>query len=79
MNKIKKFVNKDAIKKTTVYYALVQSSITYCMNVYGSANKTTLTPLFLKEKKAIRIIAKANYRDHSGSFLQIWKYYSWKN
>jgi hypothetical protein len=76
MNKIKNFVNKDALKKL---YALVISSITYCMNVYGSANKTTLTPLFLKQKKAIRIIAKANYRDHSGSFLQIWKYYSWKN
>ncbi len=64
MNRIKNFVNKDALKK--LYYALVHSSITYCMNVYGSANKTTLTPLFLKQKKAIRIIAKANYRDHTG-------------
>ena len=64
MNRIKNFVNKDALKK--LYYALVHSSITYCINIYGSANKTTLTPLFLKQKKAIRIVAKANYRDHTG-------------
>jgi hypothetical protein len=39
--------------------------MTYSINVYGSANKTTLQPLVLKQKKAIRIIAEANYRDHT--------------
>jgi hypothetical protein len=63
INKIKKFVNLDALKK--MYYVLVHSSISYCINVYGSANKTTLAPLFLQQKKAIRIISRAKYRDHT--------------
>jgi hypothetical protein len=63
LNKVKNFVNVEALIK--LYYALVHSSITYCINVYGSANKTTLTPLFLKQKKAIRIVTRANYRDHT--------------
>jgi hypothetical protein len=33
--------------------------------VYGSANKTTLAPLFLMQKKAVRIISRAKYRDHT--------------
>jgi hypothetical protein len=63
LNKVKNFVSVEALIK--LYYALVHSSISYCINVYGSANKTTLTPLFLKQKKAIRIVSRANYRDHS--------------
>jgi hypothetical protein len=63
LNKIKNFVNPAALKK--LYYALVHSSISYCLNVYGSANKTKLAPLFLKQKKAIRIISRAKYRDHT--------------
>jgi len=63
LNKVKNFISKDALKK--LYFALIHSSMTYCINVYGSANKTTLQPLILKQKKAIRIIAGANYRDHT--------------
>jgi hypothetical protein len=63
LNKIKNFVNLEALKK--LYYALVHSSIAYCINVYGSANKTTLAPLFLKPKKAVRIISRAKYRNHT--------------
>ncbi len=63
-NKIKFFVNLDALKK--LYYALVHLSISYCINVYGSANKTTLAPLcFLQQKKSIRIISRAKYSDHT--------------
>jgi hypothetical protein len=63
LNKVKNFISKESLKK--LYFALVHSSMTYCINVYGSANKTTLQPLVLKQKKAIRIIAGANYRDHT--------------
>ncbi len=63
LNKVKNFVSAEALTK--LYFALEHSSITYCINVYGSANKTTLTPLILKQKKAIRIISRANYRDHT--------------
>ncbi len=62
-------VSPGALNK--LYFALVQFSITYCINVYGSANKTMLKPLILKQKKAIRIISRANFRDHSRLGLAI--------
>jgi hypothetical protein len=54
-------------------FALVHCSITYCINIYGAANKTTLTPLVLKQKKTIRIISRANYRDHRRSLFAFHK------
>jgi hypothetical protein len=45
LNKKKNFVSTDALKK--LYFALVHSSLTYCINVYGLANKTILQPLIL--------------------------------
>jgi hypothetical protein len=38
LNKFKNFVSADALTK--LYFALVNSSITYCFKIYGSANKT---------------------------------------
>ena len=49
-----------------LYFAMIHSSIVYCINVYGSANKTTLNPLILKQKQAIRTITNSGYRDHTG-------------
>ena len=39
--------------------------MTHSMPCAGSANKTTLAPLVVQQKKAIRIISKAKYRDHT--------------
>jgi hypothetical protein len=64
LNRIKNFVNVKALK--TLYLAMVQSNISYCINVYGCANNSTLKPLVLKQKQAIRIISHAGYYDHTG-------------
>ena len=37
----------------------------YCINVYGCANSSTLKPLIIKQKQAIRTISNAGYRDHT--------------
>ena len=44
---------------------MIHSCLVYCINVYGSANKTNMAPLIIKQKKAIRIITNAGYRDHT--------------
>jgi hypothetical protein len=44
---------------------MVHSNITYCINVYGCANNSTLKPLVIKQKQAIRIISHAGYDDHT--------------
>jgi len=70
INRIKNFVDCDSLKK--LYFAMIHSSIVYCINVYGCANKTTLAPLIIKQKQAIRTISKSNYRDHTAPrFVQL--------
>ncbi len=63
MNRIKNFVNPASMKM--LYFAMVQSHLVYCINIYGCANKTTLNRLFLKQKEAIRIMSNVGYRDHT--------------
>jgi hypothetical protein len=69
LNRVKNFVSQAALKK--LYFALVHSSLTYCLNIYGAANKTTLQPLVLQQKKAIRIISRVNFRDHTGPLFAL--------
>jgi hypothetical protein len=68
INRIKNFVDLDSLKK--LYFAMVHSHIAYCINVYGSANQTNLEKLVLKQKQAIRIICRANYRDHTAPLFR---------
>lgn len=49
---------------------MVHSNLVYCINVYGCANKTSMAPLFLKQKQAVRIVAKAGYRDHTAPIFE---------
>ncbi len=61
--KSKNFVNKNALK--LLYYAMVHSHLSYCINIYSCANTTNLQKLPVKQKQAIRIICNAGYRDHT--------------
>jgi hypothetical protein len=40
----------------------------YC--IYSCANSTTLNKLKIMQKKAIRIVCNANYRDHTGPLFK---------
>jgi hypothetical protein len=68
LNRIKNFVTPAAMKM--LYFAMVHSHIVYCLNVFSCANVTTLKPLKLKQKEAIRIICNAGYRDHTGPLFK---------
>jgi hypothetical protein len=54
----------------TLYYALVHSHLNYCCTIYGSATRTRLQKLFLKQKQAIRIISNANYRANTSPLFR---------
>jgi hypothetical protein len=72
INRAKNFLPKSAL--LSLYYALVHSHLTYCISIYGCANKTSLNKIFLKQKKAVRLITNANFRAHTAeifSFLKI--------
>jgi hypothetical protein len=63
INRSKNFLPKEAL--LTLYYSLINSHLTYCSSIYGCANKTTLKKLIQKQKQAVRIIDKSNYRAHT--------------
>ena len=56
-----------------LYYSLVHSHLLYCAIIYGSANKTTIKKLFLKQKQCIRTISKSNYRANTAPLFKILK------
>ena len=62
--KIRKFITKTAM--LGIYYALVHSRLLYCQEIWGTACQTTMLPLVTIQKKAIRLIVNAGYRDHTG-------------
>ncbi len=63
INKIKHNLTKDAL--LILYYSLLYPYLHYCNVTWGSAQKTILHPLTLMQKKVVRIVNKANYRDHT--------------
>jgi hypothetical protein len=68
LNRVKNFVTPKAMKM--LYFAMVHSHIVYCLNVYSCANLTTLNPLKIKQKEAIRIVCNGGYRDHTGPLFK---------
>jgi len=63
INRVKHFIDVDSLKK--LYFAMIQSKLAYCINVYGCASNVALSKLFLKQKQAVRTILNANYRAHT--------------
>ena len=47
----------------TVYYTLIQSVITYGINLWGASNETNVQQIFRLQKKAVRYINNLGYRD----------------
>ena len=53
-----------------LYNSLVIPYLTYCTEVWGNTYKTHLKPLFLKQKKAIRIVNIAKYLEYSDALFK---------
>ena len=64
----------------SVYYFLIYSHLTYCINAWGSASSCSLKPLQigLLQKHFIRLIASSEYRARSSPLFSNYKFYSWK-
>ena len=63
INRSKNFLPRESL--LTLYFTLVHSHLSYCASIYGCASKTILNKLILKQKQAVRIIDKSNYRAHT--------------
>ena len=57
--KIKDFINNNSLY--TLYCSLILPYLNYCVEVWGNTYKTIIKPIVTIQKKAIRIINKADY------------------
>ena len=48
-----------------IYMSLIHSYLNYCNLIWGSVENTILNPLFILQKKAIRIVDKAYFLEHT--------------
>ena len=53
-----------------IYMSLIYSYISYCNVVWGSAYECHLKPLIVLQKKAVRLITNANFRDESAPIFK---------
>ena len=49
----------------TIYMSLIQPYLNYCNVIWGAADKTTIQPVLVLQKKAIRIINRVHYLEHT--------------
>jgi hypothetical protein len=68
LNRVKNFLDQESMRK--LYFAMVHSNLAYGINVYGSANKTNLGKLIVKQKQAIRTVCNVNYRNHTAPLFK---------
>ena len=56
-------LNRETLK--TLYFALIHSHLNYCLGIWSSGLASTLKPLFMLQKKIVRIICNKNYNAHT--------------
>ena len=62
MKKSKNFI-PTAMKKM-IFSSLIQSSLGYCISIYGGASKSVIEPLVKIQKRAIRLVNESHYSKH---------------
>ena len=68
ITKSRKVLNSKALK--TLYYSLVYPYFSYCNHIWGGAVAKTLRKLVLLQKRAVRTICSAKYRDHTEPLME---------
>ena len=63
INRLKYVLNKETLK--VLYHTLVMPYLNYCILIWGGACSTTLNPLTVLQKRAVRLIAHAEFRAHT--------------
>ena len=50
--------------KKMIFSSLIQSSLGYCISIYGGASKSVIEPLVKIQKRAIRLVNESHYSKH---------------
>ena len=71
LSKLRYFTNIHILKK--LYYALIQPFLVYGIIVWGNTYETTLNPLLILQKRALRIITFSKSDEHSSPIFKTLK------
>jgi hypothetical protein len=63
INRVKHFVSCNSLRK--LYFSLFHSHLLYCINILSCTSQTNINRIALLQKKAITIISKSGYNDHT--------------
>ncbi len=61
LNKAKDLLNQASLY--TLYCSFILPYMCYCVEVWGNTYKTNIDPIFILQKRAIRIVNKTKYRE----------------
>jgi hypothetical protein len=68
INRAKHTLSPKALK--TLYTSFFHSHLIYCTNIFSCTSQTNITTIFKQQKKAICILAKADYLEHTASLFE---------
>ena len=77
LSKLRHSLPKQMIR--TLFFSFFQPHIEYCINIWTCAAKTTLEPIEISMKKAIRIISFAKRDSHSTPLFKIHNILNFQN
>ena len=69
LSKLRYYLNSKTL--LDLYYALVYPFLTYCIIAWGNTYQTSLQPLFVLQKKAIRIITFSRFFEHTSPLIKL--------
>ena len=75
--KARKVLRSESLK--CLYYSLIYPYMIYCSQVWGSAYKTNIEPLFILQKRDVRIILGVHPRSPSEPLFPTLKFLSYVN
>jgi hypothetical protein len=68
LSKLRYYVNINIL--TNIYYALIYPYLIYGITVWGNTYLTTLQPLFVLQKKSMRIMTFSKFDDHTSPIFK---------
>ena len=75
--KARKVLHSESLK--CLYYSFIYPYMIYCNQVWGSAYKTNIEPLFILQKRAVRIILGVHHRSPSEPLFITLKFWNCEN
>ena len=68
LKKVKHLLNRDAMLR--LYSSIIQSHMSYCVELWGNCNKSFLLPIIKAQTMAVRIVCDLKAREHTSTYFK---------